>query len=38
MDNVTLAILGQGESLGEMALLDDLPCSVDVTALDDQQL
>jgi CRP/FNR family transcriptional regulator, cyclic AMP receptor protein len=38
LDNVTLAILGQGEFLGEMALLDDLPRSADAIALDDSQL
>jgi CRP/FNR family cyclic AMP-dependent transcriptional regulator len=38
MDNVTLAILGQNEFLGEMALLDDLPRSADAIALDDSQL
>ncbi|MHB8909279.1 MAG: Crp/Fnr family transcriptional regulator [Syntrophales bacterium] len=38
MDNVTLAILGQGEFLGEMALLDDLPRSADARALEDAQL
>jgi CRP/FNR family cyclic AMP-dependent transcriptional regulator len=38
MDNVTLAILGQGEFLGEMALLDDLPRSADAIALEDSQL
>jgi CRP/FNR family transcriptional regulator, cyclic AMP receptor protein len=38
MDNVTLAILGQGEFLGEMALLDELPRSADAIALDDSQL
>jgi CRP/FNR family cyclic AMP-dependent transcriptional regulator len=38
MDNVTLAIFGQGEFLGEMALLDDLPRSADAIALEDSQL
>lgn len=38
MDNVTLAILGQAEFLGEMALLDDLPRSADAIALEDSQL
>ncbi len=38
MDNVTLAILGQGEFLGEMALLDDLPRSADAIALEDSLL
>ncbi|MHB9099072.1 MAG: Crp/Fnr family transcriptional regulator [Syntrophales bacterium] len=38
LDNVTLAILGQGEFLGEMALLDDLPRSADAIALEDSQL
>jgi CRP/FNR family cyclic AMP-dependent transcriptional regulator len=37
-DSVTLAILGQGEFLGEMALLDDLPRSADAMALEDSQL
>jgi len=37
-DTVTLAILGQGEFLGEMALLDDLPRSADAVALEDSQL
>jgi len=37
-DTVTLAILGQGEFLGEMALLDDLPRSADAMALEDSQL
>jgi CRP/FNR family cyclic AMP-dependent transcriptional regulator len=35
---VTLAILGQGEFLGEMALLDNLPRSADAMALEDSQL
>jgi len=38
LDNVTLAILGQGEFLGEMALLDELPRSADAIALEDAQL
>ncbi len=38
MDTVTLAILGEGEFLGEMALLDDLPRSADAVALEDSQL
>jgi CRP/FNR family cyclic AMP-dependent transcriptional regulator len=38
MGNVTLAIFGQGEFLGEMALLDDLPRSADAIALEDSQL
>jgi CRP/FNR family cyclic AMP-dependent transcriptional regulator len=37
-DTVTLAILGQGEFLGEMALLDDLPRSADAMALEDSHL
>jgi CRP/FNR family cyclic AMP-dependent transcriptional regulator len=37
-DTVTLAILGRGEFLGEMALLDDLPRSADAMALEDSQL
>jgi CRP/FNR family cyclic AMP-dependent transcriptional regulator len=37
-DTVTLAILGRGEFLGEMALLDDLPRSADAIALEDSQL
>ncbi len=37
-DTVTLAILGQSEFLGEMALLDDLPRSADAMALEDAQL
>jgi CRP-like cAMP-binding protein len=37
-DTVTLAILGQGEFLGEMALLDELPRSADAMALEDSQL
>ncbi len=38
MDKVTLAILGPGEFLGEMALLDGLPRSADSVALEDCQL
>ena len=38
MDVVTLAILGQGEFLGEMALLDGLPRSADAIALEDSYL
>jgi CRP/FNR family cyclic AMP-dependent transcriptional regulator len=38
MDKVTLAILGQGEFLGEMALLDGLPRSADAMAIEDSQL
>ncbi len=38
MDVVTLAILGQGEFLGEMALLDGLPRSADAAALEDSYL
>jgi CRP/FNR family transcriptional regulator, cyclic AMP receptor protein len=38
LDNVTLAILCQGEFLGEMALLDDLPRSADAIAMEDSQL
>lgn len=38
MDSVTLAILGQGEFLGEMALLDGLPRSAHAIALDDTYL
>jgi CRP/FNR family transcriptional regulator, cyclic AMP receptor protein len=37
-DKVTLAILGQNEFLGEMALLDGLPRSADAVALEDSQL
>jgi len=32
---VTLSVLGQGEVLGEMSLLDGEPCSADVTAQED---
>jgi CRP/FNR family cyclic AMP-dependent transcriptional regulator len=35
---VTLAILGQGEFLGEMALLDGLPRSADAIAMEDSYL
>lgn len=38
MDKVTLAILGQGEFLGEMALLDGLPRSADAMAIEESQL
>src|SRR5574340_603935 len=38
MDRVTLAVLGQGEFLGEMALLDGLPRSADAVALEDSHL
>jgi CRP/FNR family cyclic AMP-dependent transcriptional regulator len=38
MDTVTLAILGPGEFLGEMALLDGLPRSADAIALEDSYL
>lgn len=37
-DAVTLAILGQGEFFGEMALLDGLPRSANTTAMDDSTL
>lgn len=37
-DKVTLALLGPGEFLGEMALLDGLPRSADATAMEDSQL
>ena len=37
-DKVTLAILGPGEFLGEMALLDGQPRSADAMALEDSQL
>lgn len=37
-DKVTLAILGQGEFLGEMSLLDGLPRSADATAVEDSHL
>jgi CRP-like cAMP-binding protein len=38
VDAVTLAILGQGEFLGEMALLDGLPRSADAIAMEDSYL
>jgi CRP/FNR family cyclic AMP-dependent transcriptional regulator len=38
MDVMTLAILGQGEFLGEMALLDGLPRSADAIAVEDSYL
>ena len=38
MDSVTLAILGQGEFLGEMALLDGLPRSANAIALEESHL
>jgi len=38
MDKMTLAILGQGEFLGEMALLDGLPRSADAMAMEDSHL
>ena len=38
MDAVTLAVLGQGEFLGEMALFDGLPRSADAIALEDSYL
>ncbi len=38
MDVMTLAILGQGEFLGEMALLDGQPRSADAIALEDSYL
>lgn len=37
-EKVTLAILGQGEFLGEMALLDDQPRSADAAALEDSHV
>jgi len=37
-DKITLAVLGQGDFLGEMALLDGLPRSADAIAVDDSQL
>lgn len=37
-DAMTLAILGQGEFLGEMALLDGLPRSADAIAMEDSYL
>jgi len=38
MEKMTLAILGQGEFLGEMALLDGQPRSADAVALEDSRL
>ena len=38
MEKMTLAILGQGEFLGEMALLDGQPRSADASALEDSHL
>jgi CRP/FNR family cyclic AMP-dependent transcriptional regulator len=38
MDAVTLAVLGQGEFLGEMALLDGLPRSADAIAMENSSL
>jgi CRP-like cAMP-binding protein len=38
LDSVTLAILGPGEFLGEMALLDGLPRSADAIALEETHL
>jgi CRP-like cAMP-binding protein len=38
MEKVTLAILGPGEFLGEMALLDGLPRSANAVAIEDSQL
>lgn len=38
MEKMTLAILGQGEFLGEMALLDGQPRSADAVALEDSHL
>lgn len=38
MDAVTLAVLGHGEFLGEMAILDGLPRSADAIALEDSYL
>ncbi|MBA4397457.1 MAG: Crp/Fnr family transcriptional regulator [Syntrophus sp. (in: bacteria)] len=37
-EEVTLAILTDGDFFGEMALLDDMPRSADATALEDTQL
>jgi CRP/FNR family transcriptional regulator, cyclic AMP receptor protein len=37
-DTVTLALLGEGEFLGEMALLDGLPRSADAAAQEDSQV
>lgn len=38
MEKMTLAILGQGEFLGEMALLDGRPRSADAVALEDSRI
>jgi CRP/FNR family cyclic AMP-dependent transcriptional regulator len=38
MEKMTLAVLGQGEFLGEMALLDGQPRSADAVALEDSHL
>jgi CRP/FNR family cyclic AMP-dependent transcriptional regulator len=38
MEKMTIAVLGQGEFLGEMALLDDQPRSADAMALEDSHL
>jgi CRP/FNR family transcriptional regulator, cyclic AMP receptor protein len=38
LDKLTLAILGQGEFLGEMALLDGQPRSADAVAMEETQL
>ena len=38
LEKMTLAILGQGEFLGEMALLDGQPRSADASALEDSHL
>jgi len=37
-DEITLAVLTQGEFFGEMALLDGMPRSADATALDETQI
>jgi CRP/FNR family transcriptional regulator, cyclic AMP receptor protein len=37
-DEITLAMLTEGDFFGEMALLDDLPRSADAAALEDTQL